>query len=249
MRTALIDADTLVYSAALSAEKPIDWGDGLWSLHAFMDDALQRFATLLDGIKDAVQPDAIVMTLSDDDSAGRWRNTVMPTYKMNRKKTRRPVVYNPLRAWVHESFTTFERPRLEGDDILGILSTHPALIKGEKVVVSIDKDMKTIPGLHFNYGKDEGIYSVDEQEADYNHLFQTLMGDTTDGYPGCPGVGAKGAAKILDGVTGPMWPAVVKAYEKAGLSETIALENARVARILRASDYDFKTKEVKLWTP
>ena len=42
---------------------------------------------------------------------------------------------------------------------------------------------------------------------------------------------------------------IAKAYDKAGLSEEYALQQARVARILRAEDYDFHNKQVKLWRP
>ncbi len=35
-------------------------------------------------------------------------------------------------------------------------------------------------------------------EADRYHLYQTLVGDATDGYPGCPGVGEVAANKVLD---------------------------------------------------
>jgi DNA polymerase-1 len=103
---------------------------------------------------------------------------------------------------------------------------------------------------------------VSEPRADYWHMYQTLTGDSTDGYPGCPGIGPVKAEKILEGgyvVDDPgavktfnvnlAWGHVVAAYEKAGLSEAVALENARVARICRASDYSIKTKEVRLWTP
>jgi DNA polymerase-1 len=44
-----------------------------------------------------------------------------------------------------------------------------------------------------------------------------------------------------------MWKIVVKAYEKAGMNEQDALQQARVARILRHGEYDKKTGEVKLW--
>ena len=36
-------------------------------------------------------------------------------------------------------------------------------------------------------------------------------------------------------------------FEKHGLSEEVAIENARLARILRNGEYNFDTKEVKLW--
>jgi DNA polymerase-1 len=148
----------------------------------------------------------------------------------------------------------FQRPSLEGDDVLGILATHPALVKGDRIVVSIDKDMNTIPGLHLNYGHARGsedweqhIRVVTEEMADRYHLYQTLTGDSTDGYPGCPGIGPVKAERIL--AESPTWSAVVKAYKDAGLGQAVALQNARVARICRHTDYDFKKKEVVLWHP
>lgn len=258
-RVLLIDGDTLVYAAALNAERAIEWDNDLWTLHAYLPEAIDKFNDILAGIKEVLKPDDIIMALSDPFSENRWRNEVMPTYKIGRKKSRRPVVYTPLRAWVHETFETFEREGLEGDDVLGILATRSD--PHERIVVSIDKDLKTIPGLLFNYGKpEEGIAAITEDEADYYHLFQTLTGDATDGYPGCPGIGPVSATKILDpfwtAVDGETWfdgerawGAVEKAYAKAGLSEDVALMNARVARICRADDYDFVKKQVIHWHP
>lgn len=251
-KTALIDADTLIYEASLGAERPINWGGDLWTLHASMDEARFTFDKLVDDIKEATGADRLILALSDSDSAGRWRNKVMPTYKMQRKKVRRPVVYVPLREYCHSHYETFERPGLEGDDVLGILMTHPMIVRGAKVCVSIDKDLKTIPGEHYNYGRKES-FSVSDEEADYAHLMQTLTGDTTDGYPGCPGIGKVTAAKLLDqpGLQDSWgrWMVIVAAYKKAGLSEDVALMNARVARICRHTDYNFESKEVILWNP
>lgn len=205
-----------------------------------------------------------------------FRKSVMPSYKSHRLKTRKPVVYQALREYVQEVYKTYVRPGLEGDDILGILATHDHLISGEKVIVSIDKDLKTIPGVHMRLDDPERkLVVISREEADYHHMFQTLTGDTTDGYPGAPGFGPvkttkllaegcvlqphekvisrgknKGASEIvwLPGRPGTVWDIVVSAYASVGLGEEVALQNARVARILRASDYDFSKKEVKLWT-
>ena len=46
-----------------------------------------------------------------------------------------------------------------------------------------------------------------------------------------------------------MWEAVVKEYEKQGLDEAYALTQARLARILRAQDWDSKRKKPILWRP
>lgn len=45
-----------------------------------------------------------------------------------------------------------------------------------------------------------------------------------------------------------MWKLVVETYKSKGFTEEDALRNARMARILRAEDYDFNNKEIKLWT-
>jgi DNA polymerase-1 len=261
-RIALIDADTLIYAAALNSEKAVEWHDGLWTLHSDFNEAKDRFERMVEDIEDALEPDKLIMTLSDSTPEARWRMAVMPTYKQNRKKTRRPLVFTALREYVHETYDTFEREGLEGDDILGILATRDTNRESEdRIIVSIDKDLKTIPGKLYNYGKPElDVVNISEDEADYWHLYQTLTGDATDGYPGCPGCGPVSAKKILDPFwfeadgerlfdSTKAWDAVERAYRKAGLAEDVALMNAQVARILRAADFDFQKKKPILWNP
>lgn len=259
MRIALIDADTLVYEAARAHEVEVKWDDDLWTLHCEFDPARAQLDDTVADLMEKVKADEVVMALSD--YTDPWRKRVMPTYKANRKDVRRPIVFRPLREYVHENYRTYQRPGLEGDDILGILLTHPKIIPGDKVVVSIDKDMKTLPGEHYRMRKGEH-FTITTAEADYWHLYQALTGDSTDGYAGCPGIGPKSAAKLLDpfmdddrkkfedhfDVRGA-WQAVVETYESKGLTEADALLNARVARICRHTDYDYTKKEVRLWTP
>ena len=72
-------------------------------------------------------------------------------------------------------------------------------MKGQRqaIIVSQDgvKDMKTIPTIVWD-GKD--LLTISEPWADYWHLYQTLVGDTSDGYKGCPGVGKVKAEKLLE---------------------------------------------------
>lgn len=257
MRTALIDADVLVYAAALSAETEIQWDESLFTLHSELKDAIVHLDNAVVRIKENLECDEVVMCLSDYNDP--WRMKVMPSYKRHRKKLgmRKPLCFKPLREYIHEVYRTYQRQGLEADDVLGILLTSSKPIEGQKVLVSIDKDMMTLPGLHLNYGKVplEGewwpyIVEVSQDSADYTHMMQSLTGDATDGYPGCPGMGPVSAKKLLDSTPrAEWWSAIVKAYDKKGLSEEVALQNARVARICRVDDYDFQRKEVKLWTP
>ena len=267
-RTALIDADTIIYAAGRKVEKIVEWGDDIISWYAGVPEAEAEFDSLVSSIVQGMCADRTVMALSDY-SAPNWRVGVLPTYKMERAKSasnRRPLAWAALRKHCEATYKCFTRPTLEGDDVLGILLTHPSLIVGEKIVVSIDKDMNTLPGLHCNHTRDEndfgwGVRVVSQASADKFHLMQTLMGDATDGYKGCPGVGKVGAEKVLSPFYSHMtfgdsefdvagaWVAVVAQYVKAGLTEEDALQQARVARICRATDYDFTTKAVKLWEP
>lgn len=252
MRTILVDGDVFAYQHGHRAERAIDWGDGDWTLHADEGEARSRLDSQILELQKTLEADKVVVVLSD---SANWRLKVYPLYKSNRKETRKPMILGALRDHMLTRWSAWIRPGLEGDDVLGILSTHPTIIKGERIIVSLDKDMKTIPGLLYNTGKPaEGIVTITEAEADDWHFFQTLMGDATDGYPGCPGVGKVRARAILDttgeeGAWLPAWPKIVAAYVKAGLTEDDALIQARIARICRATDYDFKKKEVKLWKP
>lgn len=256
MTTALVDADILAYQAAAASEQPIKWDDDIWTLHAFESDGERRFDEMLENITAAVEADKVVLALSDTEN---WRKGVLPTYKSNRAATRKPLLLKHLKERALEKYDTILRPTLEGDDCLGILGTMKKT--GDCIICSIDKDFKSIPGRHYNFGRKE-FFEVTPQQADYWHMMQTLTGDTTDGYTGCPGIGQKTAEKILQAALAEgtpwatpaqlrelYWQHVVKAYAKAGLSEEEALTQARVARICRSSDYDFKTKQVILWSP
>ena len=129
---------------------------------------------------------------------------------------------------------------LEADDAMGIFATK---FSGN-VIVSPDKDMRQIPGSLYNL---EERVTVNKADGAKWHLIQTLAGDQTDGYAGAPGIGVK-RAEILFEKHGYSWETVVKAFKEKGLSEEIALQNARLAKILTVDDYDFDTRTPILWT-
>lgn len=244
--TLLIDADVYAYQAANGEQRVTDWGEGVVSvvmgtLEEGVDFVLKQAQHLLEKL----HADAYILCLTHPK---QFRKELLPTYKGNRGI--KPLLVDPIRDALVENHGGVRRPGLEGDDVMGIFATHPTLVPGDKVVVSIDKDMRQIPGSLYNPGKDEHSV-ISEQEADYVHYTQMITGDPTDNYKGIPGVGPVGAAKILADCSDheQCWRAVVTAYEARGLTEADALVQARVSRICRASDYDFKQKEVRLWTP
>jgi DNA polymerase-1 len=93
------------------------------------------------------------------------------------------------------------------------------------------------------------MHEINEEEANAYHLMQTIAGDAVDGFKGVPGVGTVRAKRMLDD-EGATWATVMKAYEKAGLSEEDALTNAWMAYLIRKGQYNKKKKELTyLWMP
>lgn len=243
----LVDADMIVFRCCAACETPIDWDCDLTTLHCehaecekLVDDTVMSIVDkVLDHYKYTGKYE-LLMCFSDVEN---FRKHIMPTYKANRIGKRKPLGYSKVVEWVKDNFTCYQKDTLEADDCVGILAT---LNPHNSIIVSGDKDFKSIPGHFYNFLSDS-YYEISEEEADYNHLFQTLVGDTADNYKGCPGVGAVGAKRILD--ANPTWEALVAQFVKKNLTEEDALLQARVARILRKSDYDFKARKPKLWSP
>ena len=249
MRTILIDGDILLFKITAASEVEIDWGEDFWTLHSDLGLCKEVIDKQIAEYKEGLKADDVVLALS---TPKNFRYRILPTYKANRIGKRKPITYAPLKKYLIENYKTFLRPDIEGDDILGILATSPVIIKGEKVIVSLDKDLKSIPGKICDMRSQTEIEEITEEQADYFHMYQTLIGDTADGYAGCPTIGPKTAEKILENIPrtyAALWPVVVAQYIKKGLTEADALVQAQVARICRRDDYDFKKKEVILWQP
>lgn len=244
--TLLFDADIIAYkfSAAGQTNIKFDDGDPVFILEN-PDDVCAEVDDYINHFMDYLNAQDYIVCLSSS-SASNFRKQFFPEYKANRTNLVRPVLLQQVREHLEQNHPTYIRDTLEADDVMGILSTG-TMRRGKKIIVSEDKDMKTIPGWLFNPRKDEQPRLISEEEADYWHLYQTLVGDTTDNYKGCPSIGEVKAKKALDADCS--WATVVSLFEAKGLTEDDALVQARLARILRASDYDFKKKGPILWQP
>ena len=240
----LFDADIIAFKAAAAVEHPIKWGDGLWTLHAYEHEAIEQCLNYISNVRrDLIASDHTLYLTGPDN----WRKDILPTYKENRKDTRKPLVLQAVRQWMIEEQGAVLTDNFEADDLLGIeATTHPLTT----IIVSEDKDLQTIPALLYNPAKDTAVRHIGVLEAAYNHMHQTLTGDKTDNYDGLAGCGPVTATKILAPAKEPedLWPLVVAAFKKKNLSEEHALVQAQVARICHASDID-KSGKVTPWTP
>jgi DNA polymerase-1 len=248
----LIDGDEFIFRATAALEREIKWDDDNHVLYANEAQAWDNLKAMVRRIFERFDTDAHWLCFSQKPN---FRTSIDPTYKNNRSASRKPMCYMALRERVEGSYNVRAVQGLEADDVMGILATMPS--KRQRIIVSQDKDMKTIPTTVWD-GKD--LHVITDAAADYMHMYQTLVGDTSDGYKGCPKVGPVKAEKVLNDCTvredggkvahvSPLWPAVVATFVKYGLTEADALVQARLARILRYSDWDNERKEPILWTP
>lgn len=235
--TLLLDADILLFQSSVVVEKEAQWDNDVWTLMSDPRDAIVVLEDTIATFEEdtGIASDDMVFALSDSKN---FRYDVSDCYKSNRKGKRKPLCYGSVKEHLISKYTTISYPNIEGDDVLGLLQNDTTAIW------SGDKDLMQIPGTHW---VDDDWEEVTQEQADRFFLYQVLVGDVSDGYKGCPGIGHVTANKLLD-VT-PTWEAVVSAYEKKGLFEADALITARMARILRAGEYDLQTKQPRLWSP
>lgn len=248
-RTLLIDADILAYRSSSANQRSYDWGNGIASVAAD-EAAARRYAEEeVERLANRLKADEVLICLSDDFNSFR-KDRIWRGYKELRTATERPVHLYDMKRWLSEEYETALWPTLEADDVMGIIATDPSRTD-ERIIVSADKDLMTVPGKLFRPQHAKlGILDITPLQAVRFHFWQTLVGDTTDGYPGLRGVGplSHWAEDVLEAESEEeAWDTVLAAYGSKGLTETEALVQARLARILQFPDWDGRS--VRLWLP
>lgn len=238
-KTLLIDGDIIAYKAAVTREQGINWGEGLWTLHCFEDDVYAAIHQQIETLITATGLTDIVVAISDSEN---FRKDLNPLYKSNRKDTRKPMCLSQALQFMKDEYPHVVLPTLEADDVIGILATE----EPEKyVIVSADKDMKTIPDAYI--WENGEVVHITKDEAYENFICQALKGDPTDGYYGVRGVGEVSARRVIEhfrGTPESLWTGVLKTYK---WHEEDAILNARMARILTNDLWD--GEKPILWEP
>ena len=234
----LCDADYIVYKCCAAAESEIDFGDDVIVVTSKFKEAYSCVKRELNRIANKFGSfDEMILFFSDSKN---FRKDIQKDYKGHRNR-KKPCGYRRVINKLSEEYSVFKMPTLEADDAMGIFATqYPG-----NIIVSPDKDMKQIPGMLWNF---DDSFTITKEEGAKWHLIQTMAGDNTDGYAGVPGIGVKRAVALFE-EKGYSWKTVVEAFKEKGLSEDIALENARLARILTNEDYDDEKMEPILWSP
>ena len=241
MKTAILDGDILAYRAAWWAER-----EGVDLLEDRLVNDVAEWSKHHEKAR-------IAFSCSRSDN---FRRDYFPLYKSNRSGKAEPEHLEYAKEILSNSYDIIKRPRIEADDIMGMMTSG-----GFGTAVSIDKDLKNVPGWHYNPDKDDEPVLVTEEEADKLLYSQWLSGDVTDNIFGAWKWGPKKAEKLLDKLPRDEWSdAILDVYEKnprpphkkiKGVCdmdvEEYALSQAICVRILRIGEYN--KGEIDIWNP
>ncbi|MHB8602214.1 MAG: hypothetical protein ACYC9R_06215 [Nitrosotalea sp.] len=197
---ALIDADILVYRVGFTTQD-VDETLACWR----MNDTIQN------SILKPLNAEQYQCFLTSQDQSN-FRFDIFPAYKANRKDFKKPIHYNALREYLIREHQAIVVEGEEADDRLGIVASQVP----NTVICSIDKDLKQIPGRHFNFVKQE-LTEVTPLEGLRFFYKQVLMGDVADNIHTIYGIGTKTADKILQGCASEaeMFSVTIREYQKA----------------------------------
>lgn len=176
-------------------------------------------------------------------------------YKSNRIGKPKPVHYKGIRRYMRERWGAQVVRGWEADDALAMIAHEHDYDPEAVVLVSGDKDLRTVPGRHYNPRKKQWSI-VTKQEALLNFYRQIVTGDTVDNIAGCYKAGPKAADELLASVydkdeaeiARAVLDMYVQSLSKKGCPYTEAaaamLENCRLLHMARTAK---ETREGGYW--
>lgn len=222
---ALIDYDSLIYKSVyriVSFTQLRVWVNENkgreWIESEIVNLSVNRLCNMGDALMTAIEDDDIFKENGFEiefceyfiTPKSSFRKQINPTYKANRTYTSMFKWVSKVRKYLLAGGFAKIKEGFEADDLVADRARE---LKNECIIISMDKDMNQLPGIHFNFYRKpskeydqfghkienpyKGISIVTETEAEYNLWYQMLVGDTSDNVKGVKGIGAVRAKKIL----------------------------------------------------
>lgn len=202
-KVALLDADYIKYLVTSRIHKRIKANEGQ-RLEIFIkeDPAIKETKEIVSDLFSKVK-DPIVFCFSGSSwNTFRYHLAFEKEYKGNRKENPDTDYDGKLQDigtcmdYIVDNFPSLLFKDLEADDIVSALQCDQTFI------MSKDKDLLQVPGLHYDFSTNR-VYEISPSQALYNLATQLITGDTTDNIAGLPGYGPKKAIQILSEVKKP----------------------------------------------
>jgi hypothetical protein len=183
-----IDMDRFKGAASIPGYSPRDdvktWGK-----------CVNLFHSILKDLSEALFSDNMLMAMKDGKN---FRDRIYHEYKRDRGKWRIPNPFvQMIRDYAVKEGLALHAGDKEADDLLRIWAEECRFYDIPFVVASIDKDLKCIPGKHYNLKK-KVLEEVTDLSAMQLYYSQLLSGDPTDHIPGLPRIGPVKALKAIE---------------------------------------------------
>lgn len=221
------------------------------------------FAAMLIEIIEKLKPEYIAVAWDKPKTNIRSRRAIYPDYKANRKPApadfyiQIPYLLELLRAF---HIPLYEFDDYEADDIIGTLARRAAASNVTTQIISGDLDMLQIVDENIEMYQmrrgftDVAKFDIASIEAKYDLRkdqfldLKSIKGDSSDNIPGVPGIGEKGAVKLLqeygslDGVYANIDKITGTTKTKLEQGKELAYISRDLARIKFDAPLDFDPK-------
>ena len=259
MKLMVIDGNSIL-NRAFYGIRPLTTREG------FYTHAIYGFLSTMKRLTDEEQPDALCVTF--DRREPTFRHLEFPDYKGQRKgmpeelAMQLPVMKDVLDAM---NIPRYELAGYEADDLIGTISRKCEAADWDCVIVTGDKDSlqlvtdhTTVKLVSTHMGQTTTKDMTPEAfRAEYGfdpvHIIdlKALMGDSSDNYPGVPGVGEKTAMELIQKYASidaiyeklPDIEAKPAAIKKLTEGEESARQSYHLATILTDVPMDFAPQE------
>ena len=203
-RLFLIDAYALVFKYYYAF-----MGRPMRNRYGMNTSILFGFTKFLRDIQKREKPDLLGVAM--DPKGGSFRCQLFPEYKANRPATPEDIIASVpylCRLLKAMRIPVFEVEGYEADDVIGTLAVKGEQAGYEVFMVTPDKDYGQLVGSHRHLYKQKGddveIVRQEDICAKYGIADPVLVrdilaiwGDASDNIPGVPGIGEKGACKLV----------------------------------------------------
>lgn len=256
----LVDSDVFAYSCGFASQKTVMFEEGVPEIVAEpVENALSLCKTALTNIYNEVAEALLKSSgescknlelfLTGKDNFRDKVATIRP-YKGNRLNKPKPVHYKAIRQYMVEVWGAKVVDGYEADDAVTMESYALKHDPDRVLIASVDKDLKTVPGLLYSFKKKE-LLLLTEEEARGNFYRQILEGDSSDNVVGCFRCGEKASAEMIkdDMDEKSQWEAVLCAYKDSVRHKKCPYTDPAAAAIETATLLHMLRSENDKWSP
>jgi 5'-3' exonuclease len=229
----IIDADVLVHWAARGSA---DAESAVEMLHDLMADAVEGSWCDPDDLRIAVK------------GKGNYRKDVVDNYKANRGELddELKVKLNAVHRTLVNDYKAIPADGMEADDLVRVWANEAVAEDRQFIIIAEDKDLKCIPGRHYN-PKKKILEWQSEDDADLLYHQQLLTGDSADNIQGLYRIGPKKAQGFLKDIPmGQRMKTVIEVWQEKEPDDWFEKLNicGKLITILPTLDYVFDLQEI-----